>query len=252
MRCSRQGAEQHNAPGWNRRRRHCEPATAPASLQIGSRKVSDTRLPSNDDLNRKFTELRQILHDLECGFRVTSHSTSGGSGTRSAPPMIDLLRTLGAARTDGYRTSTRPMAGTPSTVYDEEGHAMPPRSDPTGETAISESRVTDPMRVQLDSAWRGVTGALGDLRMSRNAIIRASEGVEEDAGEPGCECHAEIGVFMEVHVGTRCRWCWNFWRVEGTNPPPDLLRMKDRGVRITQRMVAEALRPRKVKAKSRR
>jgi hypothetical protein len=203
----------------------------------------DTKTPTNDQLGRMLDELRSILDDFDKGATVVTYDDSGNvQASEQTPNLRGLIQFLSSAYRDGYRTSTRPVEGSPATVLDERGDPMPPRSDPVGELVVSESRVIDPMRHNAASVWRGLSGALGDLRMARGAMMKAFEGVDTDPGEPGCTNHAHIGRWEPVSRAGRCAWCYSFWTAQRIDAPEELLRARAAGKRITQSLVDEALR----------
>lgn len=62
-------------------------------------------------------------------------------------------------------------------------------------------------------------------------------------GEPGC-INRHAG-YEPVHKNLRCRWCYDFWLAEGIDPPSTLIVARDRGERITQHKVRDALNKRR-------
>lgn len=201
-------------------------------------------IPTGDILERLLAELAETVECLGRGAPFTVQDAKGKKRQVRSPSFEQVMRLLAAARRDGYRTQ-RLDVGAPSTVLDDEGHPMPPLSDPTGELAASDAKVVDPVRYLGEDALRGVTGALGDLRMVRNALISCSKFFDTNPGEPGCSSHARIDMWVPVEDNGRCRWCYDFWRAEGIDPPAELLKARADGKRITRQMVEEALRPRK-------
>lgn len=176
----------------------------------------------------------------------------GHTTMRSMPNVATLLDWIRAATRDGY--PLRSMGDhSAASVLDDHGDPMPPLSDPTGELAVQDDRVADPIRYSGDTVVRGITGALGDLRMARDALMKLSTRLEPELGEPGCSSHARLGSWESIHKNGRCRWCYDFWIAQGQDPPTDLLDARSAGKRITQRMVDEAMMPKRSgKRRSRR
>lgn len=201
-------------------------------------------IPTGDILERLLAELVETVECLERGVPFSVQDEKGKKRTVRSPSFEQVMRLLSAARRDGYRTQ-RLDVGAPSTVLDDEGHPMPPLSDPTGELAASDAKVADPIRYLGEDALRGVTGALGDLRMVRNALISCSRFFDTNPGEPGCSSHARIQDWEPVDRNGRCAWCYRFWLSEDIDPPLELLKARSEGRRITAQMVEAALRPRK-------
>ena len=52
-----------------------------------------------------------------------------------------------------------------------------------------------------------------------------------------CHAHAAAGLEAEIHKDYRrhhlCDWCGKFRRIHGVNPPPHLVRLHDRGIKMT-------------------
>lgn len=52
-------------------------------------------------------------------------------------------------------------------------------------------------------------------------------------------CHAHAAAKLEAEVDKRyrrhhlCAWCWGFRQIHGVNPPPELVRLHDRGVKMS-------------------
>lgn len=207
--------------------------------------VDHSRIPARDQLARMLDELRTALDDLEEGVKVdTDGRTDSHKGERT-PNIYEMLQLLAAAKRDGF--PARSMSdGESRTAYDDKGEPMPLVSDPTGETVIAPAS-NDPMFGHMQSVARGIACALGDARIARAAMIRASQFAESRPAEPGCSSCARIGSWMAVEDNGRCRWCYDFWLAEGIEPPVELLKARGSGKRITRQMVEESMtrRPKK-------
>lgn len=201
--------------------------------------MASAALLADWQLNNIIGEMRTALDDLEAGAKI-SITTDGEKVTHRTPSVRQLMALARAASGDGF--PRRSMGGgAPATVFDEAGDAMPPISDPTGELATADSPIADPIRHNVDSVIRGLTGALGDLRRARSSLIKASQHADVRPLEPGCSVHEVIGVFKEVFRDGRCRWCYKFWLAEKRDAPPELVRAHDQAIRITPAMVKAAL-----------
>jgi hypothetical protein len=80
------------------------------------------------------------------------------------------------------------------------------------------------LRVQVDE--------LADILASARPAEQRTKFVE------ACHAHAAGGFHAEIdpHNYSRqhlCRWCGDFRKVHGVNPPVKLIRLHDRGIRIT-------------------
>ena len=211
----------------------------------------NARQPTGPEVERIIAELVDILNDLQHGAVVWAFDESGRPSSKATTPNLTRLMLLvSAAYRDGFRSSTRATDGSPSSVTDDEGNPVPPRSDPTGELVI-QRRVSDPMWEQAASVWQALTHALGDLRVARGSMIKAFEGRDEEPDEPGCVNCQRVASWVPVHRSERCRWCYDFWLAEGFDAPDDLLKVRASGRPVTQRMVTQA-RPAKAQRRSTR
>lgn len=196
--------------------------------------------PDNDQLIDIFREMRSIIDDLEKGALIELEGDDGRKVSRRSPSVGQFLGLAAAAMRDGFPTSSMQGGGGPSTTLDEEGHAIPPLSDPTGELAISD-KIVDPIKIHAQTTLRGLTGALGDLRVARGSLIRGSRYAKLSPGKPACVSHARIGRFVDTYRDERCNWCYRFRLAEKGDPPVDLLEVKDRVGKVTTRQVKESL-----------
>ena len=199
-----------------------------------------TDLPDGDQLSGIFAELRSIIDDLEKGAVIEVQGDDGKKIHFRSPSAGQFLGLAAAAMRDGFPTSSMQGGGGPSTTLDEDGHAIPPLSDPTGELATSD-KIVDPIKIHAATVLRGLTGALGDLRVSRGSLIQGSKSGKIKPGKPACVSHARIGRFVDVYRDERCNWCYRFRLSENDDPPVDLLEIKDRDGRVTTRQVKESL-----------
>lgn len=204
----------------------------------------------NRDLNSAqvvgmIDEMVEALNGLKYGALITVYDEVTGAAKQAkerTPSVVYLLSLLSAARRDGYRTNSMPSGGAGS-VLDDQGMPMPPLSDPTGELATADDRIIDPIRHNGDAVFRGLTGALGDLRMALGSLIKIAQQTQTFPGEPGCVNCAQIGRFEEVTRGVRCRWCHDFWLAQKVDAPLELLQARADGKKITQQMIDQALQP---------
>lgn len=207
--------------------------------------MADTKPPTGDELAGILAELRCALDDFEHGARVDTYDATGRRiGEKRTPNLGHLWILLSAARRDGYRTNSL-GAGAPQSVVDENGAPMPPLSDPCGEVAADEVKVRDPIRLDVEHIAQNLVRALGAIRAARGRMIQTFQGFKVDLGEPGCSAHAAAGIYEEATKAGRCRWCYDFWLAKRVDPPVEILQARSIGKRITERMVAEALRPAK-------
>ena len=208
--------------------------------------------PGSRQLSEMLDEIRSAVGALERGFEIEVKDDQGRTSRVWTPTAVQLLDMTRAAKRDGYRANTRyDTEASETAVRDEDGKAVPvPRiSDPTGELASSQQKVTDPIWIHAESLLRGISGALGDLRMARGALFNSTKYVDTSPAEPGCSSHERVGEWIPVEDNGRCRWCYDFWLAEGQDPTPELLELRAQGKRITQAMVEQALRPKKKKSK---
>jgi hypothetical protein len=196
----------------------------------------------SDRLADIFAEVRERIDALERG-TVIKHK---GEPDIEIPSLEELVRLAAAARRDGFPTQS--MRGSSrSTVLDEDKMPIAPISDPTGELASAEGRIVDPIKAHLQRVMRGLTGAVGDLRMASAAMVSSSQYVDVGLGEPRCASCARINEWATVHRSERCRWCYDFWLRWRRDPPIELLRDRRDGKRITSHMEREAFMPPKAK-----
>lgn len=204
-------------------------------------------VPEPQHLAGIFAELRERIDTLERGTVLRRK----GEPDVEIPAFGELVKLAAAARRDGYpASSAAEKSGTGQGDLDEEGFHVAPISDPTGELATAE-RIIDPIKVHLKTVIRGLTSALGDLRMACTAQASGSQYAEIGPGEARCESCARIGEWSDVYRSERCRWCYDFWLKWRRDAPIDLLRMRIKeGKRITAQMEREAFMPSKSKVHS--
>lgn len=210
-------------------------------------------LPETHQLAGLFEEIIERCNVLRFGTTLTRKDEPDVE----IPSFEELLKLAAAARRDGYPTSRSESGGAIVKVGDDgvvtivTREATGPRvSDPTGETATGD-RIVDPIKIHLQSCIRGLTGALGDLRMATTAQQRATQYAEVGPGEPRCTSCERIGEWTDVYRGERCQWCHKFWLLWRVEVPIDILRAHHAGRKITTQMVQEALKPpKRLKAKA--
>lgn len=189
---------------------------------------------TTEQLAQVLDELRHLVDQLEQGVSVPRYDPVGKVTHELSPTAYEVLRLATAATADGY--PRRSMGGSGS-------HSV--ASDPTGDVAgeLAEGRgLSDSIRYHRDSVQRGITGALGDLRLARDALGKLVGTMRAGPGEPGCVIHRRVlGLHETATRGNRCDWCYRFALAEGIDPPAVLLERKEQGKHITKTMVAEAV-----------
>lgn len=163
--------------------------------------------------------------------------------------VYDLDRQLRhLERPDGYRSSVRPMEGS-RTSTDDEGEPLPGHSDPTGSAVVTliEGRASG-VRREINVMNGAMLEMLNLARQADGARVRALDPGKEHPAPDGCRNHAEHDLGWEpVHSSGRCRWCYDFWSVEGVDAPKALLEKRARGRRINESDVDAALAHRRSK-----
>lgn len=194
---------------------------------------------------RQFREIRELLDVLENGTTLKRKNEPDVE----VPPFRDVIRLAAAARRDGFPTSSSFEGGSASSRYDEDGFAVAPVGDPTGELATSEHLI-DPIKDHLKTVVSGLNTMLGGGRSAKWALIQSSQYAEVGPGEPRCRSCERIGEWSNIYRGELCRWCYDFTaRWKGRAVPIDLLRARlKEGKRITTSMEKEAFMPSKAKA----
>jgi hypothetical protein len=209
--------------------------------------VDGRKMPSGPQLAEMFKEAHQALHDLEHGAKVDVLE-NGKTKKKTTPNFSQTFDLCVSATKLGWKGSTRP-GGQPESIVDDQGDAMPPIGDPTGELVVSDHRISDPIRKEASIMYQGFTSALGDLRASRSALIRASQFGDTEKAPDGCSNHERIGVYVEAETLGRCRWCYRFFHIEHFDAPTEFLELRDSGRKITQGMI-DLARPSKSKGKA--
>lgn len=202
-----------------------------------------------NELELILDSLRESLSQLGRGGTVVEYDDRGIESRRFTPPLSQVFLLMAAGRRDGFRGNTRP-GGQAGSVVDDEGVPMPPLSDPTGELATANIKVIDPIRRHAQRALRSLVEAEGLLRRATFEMVAAFEESDTTApgGNPVCACHAAAGHYQEAvrpkELPERCEWCYRFRLANNdTDPTPELIRLKERGVRLTERIVSEAMQP---------
>lgn len=212
----------------------------------------------DDDILEMIEAAREALDDLEKGV-LDRNPDSRTFGLRGDLTAVELLRRARRGTRDGYPTRSIGSGGGPSSdVFDDEETGqrvvLPPRSDPVADLVIARNdpdrAKADPIRRRAADLKRLVRGAVGNLTVAVGTLSKAEP--PKAVAEPACRVHAALGLWAAVHRGDRCRWCDDFFRAEGVDPPEDLLRARDEGKRITNRMVKEALKPRAPRQRGKR
>lgn len=165
-------------------------------------------------------------------------------------------RVASGEQPDGYRTSVRPMEGSPSAT-DDEGEPLPPHSDSTGQTVvrlIDGGGHTDRVRTEVRTMNDAFATLLKEAHRADGARDRAlAPDKKASTAPPGCRVHEGYDLGWEpVHASERCRWCYDFQRVQGLDPPMQLLEARSKGRRISEAMVAAALAQHRHSARARK
>lgn len=206
-----------------------------------------------EELGDLLSELRESLDQVEQGCKVMAED--GERVDHRTPPLYEVFRLVAASRSDGFPRRSGVSEGGPASVLDERGDPMPPRSDPTGELAVAEMRSNDPIRRHAQGALRALVDARNLLRKAKSETIQAFEETDasdEGVGEPRCRPHALADSFVETFRGDRCRWCYDFWRAEGVDPPVELIILRDQKGKVSTRDVQEALAAERAKTMAKR
>lgn len=153
---------------------------------------------------------------------------------RAWPQIQHMAYTMGA----GY--PTQPPAGTaPRQLTQDE-------LDNGTVTLTLVERLADhhgpDLAAQAVEWFAHLTETLGHIRNLASEAAKLTWTPQSDTeGEPGCIVHSQYGTYEPVEYNLRCRWCYDFWRAEGVDPPHDLLKARSEGRRITTQMVRAAL-----------
>lgn len=206
-----------------------------------------------DELEQLMASLRASLGQLERGAVVVEYDERGAESRRFTPPLSQVFLLMSTARRDGFKGSSF-GGGAPASVKDDEGVPMPPLSDPTGELASSNVKVIDPIRRHAIAALRAMVDADNHLRRASSEMVAAFEEKDLNAGDgkPACVAHAAAGFYEEAvrpeALPERCQWCYRFQLEQnGIDPTPELIKLKVRGIRLTERIVKEAMQPSRFK-----
>lgn len=170
-------------------------------------------------------EARAALDDLEKGV-LDRNPDSPTYDTRGSLTAVELVRRARHGTRDGYPRQS--MGGGSGGLA----------GNPVAELVTSDP-MSDPIRRAAVDMKRLLKGAVGDLRVAVGTLAKAEP--PSPKSTPSCRVHAGVGIYEPAWRGDRCRWCNDFFAVEGVDPPDDLLLAKDRGERITTKMVKEAL-----------
>lgn len=168
--------------------------------------------------------------------------------TAKARDQHRQLRAHQSTDRDGYRTNSL-GGGTPTSEVDEDGVPLPPRSDPTARTVIDRVEHADPAGQALITVIAHLTSARHHLQLADGA---ASEALTPPIKVPDnstlwCKSCLRINVHTPraEGCGHYCRWCSEWRRAHnGELPWPELIDLRQRGVRITPARIAEVQRAR--------
>lgn len=200
-------------------------------------------VPERQQLAGVCAEIRELVDAIENGTVLKRK----GEPDVEIPGAHALIRLAAAARRDGFPTSSM-QGSSRSSVLDEDGFAVAPISDPTGELAAGE-RIVDPIKVHLKSMMRGLTDAQGALRTAKFSLIQSSQYAEVGVGEARCSECERIGEWSDVFRDGRCSWCYKFWLIWKRDPPIEILKARKDGRKITRQIVIEAFAPSKTRTR---
>lgn len=191
----------------------------------------------------RLAELRSALDDLEQGVldRDPESPTHRRRGRFTVFELIELSR---RKHRIGYPTSSLGGGGS-RPARDEDGEPLPNYSDPVGGAVAAElDPGGNPYRQPAADVDRHLREARRHLGAAVTVLADLTPKPKPDRDlEPGCRSCARLGKYAPVSRGDLCRWCADFDYKHRTAPPPRILAMHHRGMRITQRMINDALAP---------
>jgi hypothetical protein len=180
-------------------------------------------LPTERQLNEVLLEIESHLSDIRLG--ILDRSQPPGKQKRWSLSIFDLMARSKGSAFDGFPPARGDGAGGRSgeLAY----------SDPVGTMVVGDQ--VDRVAEHWDTVWSGILEARDALRRMVNVLAAVTP---EDPPTPagGCRvCGAEAVYALE-----RCRWCYDWQRAQGVDPPPLVVQARREGRRITTKLVAEA------------
>ena len=171
-------------------------------------------------IDQLIDEAHEILHQLTNGIPTDNGRT---------PNIHELLRRDRQARHDGLHSPNL----NPTRTHGDTDHI--------GNLVAANLDSRDPIHHQQTTTLRGLTSAIGDLRLARDTLAKAFQPQDLRPAEPGCANHNRHGHWEPIHTNGRCRWCYDFWLNFGLDAPAQLIQARAEGRRITQPMVDQAI-----------
>jgi hypothetical protein len=195
----------------------------------------------SDQVLELISQLRGQLDDLEFG--VAQDRPVTRRGTLTASELV--RRSRQPSSNDGYPTSSiaaGTSGGSYMTIDDENG--QPDTVEVTGVERTVLSRLDnpqgDPVRRAAGTVLRGLTGALGDLRMATSALHNAEPPVVADTDEDRCRLHwTLVQKWQPIHRDGLCRFCYDTPRLYDVDVTRPLLEAHDTGKKITSKQYRE-------------
>lgn len=173
--------------------------------------------------------IRVLADDVQFGVEWPK-----GDGKRLELTGFDLLRKArGVGRevidATGFPRSTRPAAG----------HGVGSHADPVMTTATALPSTL--MRLAAVDLVEGVETAMEQLHKAVEAMLQVASPprVVQPLPPPQCRSHERIGEWAPVAHSGRCTWCYRWWLAHDDDPPIEILKLYDSGVRITAQVVAQ-------------
>jgi len=217
----------------------------PCGCTAGTHRWRINPCPARACTNGHITVDGRVEPCLHCWSTCTNGHVIDEGGERWRPCPLCKPHTLGEHLLRAKRDQ-RP--GVRATNTDPRGPGGPTNTDddqtPTFDaTLLGDQRFAD----AIHAAWSACQ-TVADL-IQRDRPDRTPKHQPSTAGDDQwCRTHLALGICEPRFRGDECRWCYRFRQANGVAPPEPLLRARHDGQRITQPMVAAALRAAKAKA----
>jgi hypothetical protein len=184
-----------------------------------------TSFPTERMLEEVLAEIESAIDDLTYG--ILDRSEPDPKKRKRGLSAFDLVQRTRSGSGDGFPRSSG-MGGGSQRSNDYS------IVESTVERRLEGGEEADPVKA-FWALWNDLILA---RRAARSAVQRLADATPPAAapGDPSCRCCGNLVVYALE----RCRWCWEWHRSQGVDPPPAILQARRDGRRITTKLVAEA------------
>jgi hypothetical protein len=181
--------------------------------------------PTERMLEEVLAEIESAIDDVRFG--ILDRSEPDPKKRKRGLSAFDLVQRTRSGSGDGFpRSSGVGGGGQRSSDYSIV--------ESTVERRLDHGEAGDPVK----AFWAMWNDLIEMRKAGRSAVQKLADATPPVAapGDPSCRCCGNLVVYALE----RCRWCYEWHRTEGSDPPASILQARQDGRRITTKLVAEA------------